>query len=78
MIPACPDIHDTVTTERVVESGRSTDLHTLRLITEKSSYTWFIDGGFPGGQYDLDDFYPSSIDHLSFLNEFLDDEFGDH
>jgi|DEB0MinimDraft_6_1074348.scaffolds.fasta_scaffold01433_6 hypothetical protein len=57
------------------KSSKCFGLQTLRLCTEKSSYNRDINGG-EGGQYDLSDFSPSQSDYLSFLNQFLNEDFG--
>ena len=67
--------NDSRSAEKVVESGRSNNLHTLRLCTEKSSYTKDINGG-RRGHYDLSDFSPAQSDYLFFLNQFLNEDFG--
>ena len=67
--------NDSLSAEKVVESGRSNSLHTLRLCTEKSFYNKDINGG-GGGHNDLSDFSPTQSDYLSFLNQFLNEDFG--
>lgn len=57
------------------KSSKCFGLQTLRLCTEKSSYNRGISRG-GGGHYDLSDFFPSQSDYLSFLNQFLNEDFG--
>ena len=71
----CLKTDDGLSAEKVVESGRSNDLHTLRLCAEKSFYNKCINGG-GRGHYDLTDFFPEQSDYLSFLNQFLNEDFG--
>ena len=61
--------------EKVVDSGQSSNLNALRLCTEKSFYNKDISGG-GGGPNDLSDFSPTQSDYLSFLNQFLNQDFG--
>ena len=65
--------NDPLTAEK---SSKCFGLQTLRLCTEKSSYNKDIKGGSQGGHYDLTDFNPSPSDYLSFLNQFLNEDFG--
>ena len=67
--------NDSLSAEKVVDSGRLNNLHTLRLCTEKSFYNKDINGG-GGGHNDLSDFSPTQSDYLSFLNQFLNEDFG--
>lgn len=71
----CLKTNDSLSAEKVAESGRSNNLHTLRLCTEKSFYNKDINGG-GGGHNDLSDFSPTQSDYLSFLNQFLNEDFG--